>query len=76
VDQQSPQTVIDRSQHAFRLAILLGRIGAGETQGDAMRGEESTESSRVVLTAIVSLHGDQGKTKLSLYVCVKGTDDG
>jgi hypothetical protein len=55
LNQQGSQTIVNRAQHAFRLAVLLGRIRAREAEGDAVVGEEGARGSRVEFAAVVSL---------------------
>jgi hypothetical protein len=73
VNQQSSDTVISGAQDAFRLAVLLRRVGTRESQLNAERGQKKAHGIGIILTAIICLKGEDGKAKLSLNIGDEGT---
>jgi hypothetical protein len=55
VEQQRADTVVKSANNALSTAILLGRVGASETEDGAVRREEVADSSVVKFFAIISL---------------------
>jgi len=55
MEQQSADGVVDSAKYEFGFAILLGGVGAGEAQADAVAGEEVSSGPVEELGAIISL---------------------
>lgn len=76
VNQQSSQTIINRAQNAFHLAVLLRCIRAGEAAGDVVGGKDGTQRMRVVFAVIIYLQVHDRESKLCLNVSMKFTNNG
>ena len=63
MEQQSADGVVDGTKYAFGFAILLGGVGAGEAQADAVAGEISSDPVEE-LGAVISLKRFWGDAEL------------
>jgi hypothetical protein len=55
MEQQSVDGVVDGAKYVFGFAILLGGVGAGEAQADAVAGEEVSSGPVEEFGTIISL---------------------
>ena len=52
-------------ENALGATVLLGSVGASQTEGGAVRGEKCVKSDVVKLFSVISLEGKYGATELS-----------
>ena len=64
VEQQSADGVVDSAKYAFGFAILLGSVGAGEAQADAVAREKISCGPVEELGAVISLKRFWGDAEL------------
>ena len=64
VKEQRAHTIIESAKDVLSFPILLGCVGAGEAQRDAVRSKERTQSVVVELPAIISLKSNYWSLKL------------
>ena len=58
------------------MPVLLGHVGAGETQNDPARGEEGAECSVVELVTVICLERQDRLAKLRLHKGMKRNECG
>ena len=71
VKKQGADTVVERSEDALGSAILLGSVGAGETQNGAVCCEEGPKGVVVELLAIIGLERKDRASELNLGESMK-----
>lgn len=77
VKKHGADAVVERSEDVLGTTILLGSVGAGETQNGAMCCEEGSKGMVVELLAIISLERKDRASELNLgesmkrHECVK-----
>ena len=77
VKKQGADAVVERSEDALGSAILLGSVGAGETQNGAVCCEEGPKGMVVEILAIIGLERKDRASELNLgesmkrHECVK-----
>ena len=68
MEEQGTGDIVGGSKHALGFAILLRGIGARHAEINTFSKKESTRRRVVKLTAVVTLHGFDGATKLSEHI--------
>jgi len=69
--KQGADAVVERSEDALGSAILLGSVGAGETQNGAVCCEEGPKGVVVELLAIIGLERKDRASELNLGESMK-----
>jgi hypothetical protein len=64
VEQQGVDGVVDGTKYAIGFAILLGSVGVGEAQADAVAGEEISGGPIEELGVVISLKHFWGDDEL------------
>jgi len=68
LEEQGAGDIVGGTKHALGFAILLRGIGARHAERNTFSKKESTRRRVVKLTAVVTLHGFDGATKLSEHI--------
>lgn len=74
--QKTANDVIGRTDRTFSLTILLGGVGAGGVENDAMAVEEGQNGGVEKLMAVVGLKTLQWEMKLSMDIRDKRQKNG
>jgi hypothetical protein len=64
MEQEYADTIVEGTEDAFSMAILLRRVGTRETEDSAMSSEESVNIEVVKLFVVIGLEGIDGSTEL------------
>ena len=75
LEEKGAGDIVGGSKHALGFAILLRGIGARHAERNTFSKKESTRRRVVKLTAVVTLHGFDGATKLSEHIGEKNRED-
>ena len=75
LEEQGASDIVDGTNHALGFAILLRGIGARHTERNTFSKKEGTRHRVVKLTTVVTLHGFDGTTKLSVHIGKKIGED-
>ena len=63
-------------ENVLSVAVLLGSVGASQTEDGAVRGEKCAKSNVVKLFSVISLECEYGVTELGGDIGVKGGECG
>lgn len=76
VQKHGAYAIVESAEDAFGSAILLGGVGAGEAEDNAMCGEERAKNGVVELTSVVRLKRQDRPSELRLNECMEGEERG
>ena len=74
--EQRANAVIKSAENALGAAVLLGSVGASQTEDGAVRGEKCAKSDVVKLFSVISLECEYGATELGGDIGIKGGECG